>query len=129
MDREQFSQVFYGEGPVPAPWATDCPVKFEVWWAYSQSTADDPVDLILAVGEQQSVALVFEHVRHFPAVGPMATDRRPVLSGAYIAIKLTFGELIALVVPLTSLGRKIGSAREVVASSMGSPLDQVLLRI
>jgi hypothetical protein len=128
MDREQFSRVFYGEGPVPPPWATDCPVKFEAWWAYARSPPGAPVDLILAVGEQQSVARVFEHISHFPAVGNELNDRRPVLSGAYIAVKLRFDELIAMVVPLTSLGRKIGSAREVVASRPTTP-ERTLMSI
>ena len=47
-------------------------------------------------------------------------DRRPVLSGAYIAVDLVFDELIALVLPLTSLGRKIGTARRVVEANGGN---------
>src|SRR3954471_12326131 len=35
MDRDTFSRVFYGDGDVPPPWATDCPVKFEVWLEYA----------------------------------------------------------------------------------------------
>ena len=120
MDREQFAAVFYGEGPVPPPWATDCPVKFEVWWKFAQDGANDPVDLILAVGEQQSVVRVFEYLATFPPA-PFGAERQPVLSGAYIAVRLTFPDLLTMVVPLTSLGRKIGSARESVAATAVVP--------
>jgi hypothetical protein len=117
MDRDEFSRIFYGEEPVPPPWATDCPVKFEVWWEYAQHPLGYPVDLILALGEQHIVAYVFEHVRDFGPIDRGVGDRRPVLSGGYIAVKLTFAELIAIVLPLTTLGRKIGSARDVVKAS------------
>jgi hypothetical protein len=128
VDREQFSAVFYGDGPVPPPWATDCPVKFEVWWKYAQVPPGEPVDLILAVGEQQSVVRVFDYLGQFPAPPRAGGDRQPVLSGAYIAVRLTFDELIAMVLPLTSLGRKIGSARECVHAS-GQPPELTLLQI
>lgn len=119
MNRESFARVFYGEGPVPAPWATDCPVKFEVWWRYAQEPRVEPVDLILALGEQHIVAEVFAHIQGFAAVGVAPHDRRPVLSGPYIAVDLVFDELISLVLPLTSLGRKIGTARRVVDANGG----------
>jgi hypothetical protein len=127
MDRDEFSRTFYGEGPVPPPWATDCPVKFEVWWEYAQPLGH-PVDLILALGEQHIVANVFEHVRNFAPIGGGVEDRRPVLSGGYIAVKLTFAELIAIVLPLTTLGRKIGSARKVVSAWNGT-VNQALRSI
>lgn len=38
MDRDEFSRIFYGEGPVPPPLATDCPVKFEVWTDFRDTT-------------------------------------------------------------------------------------------
>jgi hypothetical protein len=44
VDRESFARVFYGEGPVPPPWATDCPVKFEVWLRYAQEPRGEPVN-------------------------------------------------------------------------------------
>ncbi len=121
VDREVFSRVFYGTGPVPPPWATDCPVKFEVWLKYAQQPFGQSVDLILALGEQHVVADVFNHVRNFGAPGLLSGNRRPVLSGGYIAVELTFDELIAIVLPLTSLGRKIGSARSVVDANGGNP--------
>jgi hypothetical protein len=121
VDREDFSSIFYGTGPVPPPWATDCPVKFEVWLKYAQQPRGQAVDLILALGEQHVVADVFNHIRIFAAAGLVSGNRRPVLSGGYIAVELTFEELIAIVLPLTSLGRKIGSARDVVRDNGGNP--------
>jgi Subtilase family len=122
MNREAFAKVFYGDGPVPPPWATDCPVKFEVWWAYAQRTQpSDSVDLILALGEQHNIGEVLNYVRDFNVPGVPRSNRRPVLSGAYIAVELAFDELIAIVLPLTSLGRKIGTARQVVGA--GDPVN------
>ena len=127
MDRETFSRVFYGDGDVPPPWATDCPVKFEVWLEYANNPE---ADLILALGEQHVVAEVFRHIQTFPPVAPPDVGhRRPVLAGGYIAVKLTFAELIAMVLPLTSLGRKIGSARSVVAAFGGDPVTVFAMMI
>lgn len=128
MDRDEFSTVFYGAGPVPPPWATDCPVKFEVWWRYAQVQPGTPVDLILAVGEQQSVVRVFEYLSNFPPPVAIGAERQPVLSGAYIAVKLTFDDLLAMVLPLTSLGRKIGSARDA-GNLLGSPPELMMQSI
>lgn len=122
MDREGFSRTFYGEGPVPAPWATDCPVKFEVWWRYAHSPPPEPVDLILALGEQHVVGAVFDYIRSAVPLGAPMSDRRPALSGAYIAVRLNLHELVGVVLPLTSLGRKIGTAREVVSANGGDPV-------
>lgn len=117
--RAELANVFYGEGPVPPPWATDCPIKFEVWLDYAHNPLQHRADLILALGEQHSVAEVFRHVSQFGGMG--GADRRPVLSGGYIAIGLTFDDLVTMVMPLTSLGRKIGSARHAVGANPGAP--------
>jgi hypothetical protein len=36
VDREELSRTFYGEAPPPPPWATDCPIRFEVWLRFGR---------------------------------------------------------------------------------------------
>src|SRR3954449_12233572 len=54
MDRNSLARIFYGDGPVPAVWATDCPVRFDVWNAFAKPTppgSHGRVDVILAINE------------------------------------------------------------------------------
>ena len=37
VDREIVYQAFYGGRPPPPPWATDCPIRFEVWLAFAEA--------------------------------------------------------------------------------------------
>lgn len=36
IDRQTFYKTFYGSSPPPPPWATDCPIRFEVWLAFGE---------------------------------------------------------------------------------------------
>lgn len=35
IDRDAFYRIFYGEAPPPPPWATECPITFEVWLTFA----------------------------------------------------------------------------------------------
>ena len=37
VDREIVYQAFYGGRPPLLPWATDCPIRFEVWLAFAEA--------------------------------------------------------------------------------------------
>ena len=68
--------MFYGKGRVPPPWATDCPVRFDTWLAYAQTSDNEPVrrvDVILAVnGEKVSSQTGF--YRKLWSLGPAGVD-------------------------------------------------------
>jgi hypothetical protein len=65
MDRDELAAVFYGTGAVPAPWATDCPVRFDVWLAFA------PVDCQQVVSSDPTLAL-----RHITAPRPSTSLSR-----------------------------------------------------
>jgi subtilase family protein len=54
IDRESFYRIFYGEAPPPPPWATECPVKFEVWLAFASQVRMVGIrDAAVALGTTQ----------------------------------------------------------------------------
>jgi len=66
MERDQLAEIFFGRRADPAPWATDCPVRFDAWWAFAEPSPEGPqhlVDLILAIrftGTQVTVPMLTE---------------------------------------------------------------------
>ncbi len=43
VDRETLYRTFYGEKPPPKPWATDCPIRFDVWLAFARMVREGTV--------------------------------------------------------------------------------------
>jgi hypothetical protein len=102
VDREQLAAVFYGEGRVPPPWATDCPVRFDTWLAFAQPSAEAlgrRVDVILAVNEEHGVRRVLDHFSTLMVLGPS----NPIAAGSFVVARLTLDELVRAVLPLTNL--------------------------
>ncbi|MGX1880522.1 S8 family serine peptidase [Streptomyces sp. NPDC055287] len=101
MDREDLEAAFYGEGPFPVPWATDCPVRFDAWLALAQPSPPGPdhrEDLILAINEEHGVLRVLQQFKQL-----RMTDCQPVAAGSFVAARLTLGEVVQAVLPMTNL--------------------------
>ncbi|NBM20163.1 protease, partial [Streptomyces sp. GC420] len=114
MQRDDLEAVFYGDGRVPVPWATDCPVRFDAWRAFTepgpprQESHEHREDLILAINEEHGIQRVMDH---FWSLG--MTECQPVASGSFVAARLTLDELVRAVVPMTNLCGVVRSAREI----------------
>jgi hypothetical protein len=105
MNRDELAEVFYGKGAVPAPWATACPVRFDVWLAFAQpGSEEDPLrrDLILAINEEHGVRRVLDRFDD-PDLALDVVASQPIAAGSFVVAKLTLDELIRAVLPLTSL--------------------------
>jgi len=109
MDRDELVAVFYGEAPVPPPWATDCPVRFDVWYQFAQPSTqglERRVDLILAINEEHGVSKVLARLQQPPLVGLA----QPIASGGFIAAKLALRDLVAMLT-MTSLWRQVETSK------------------
>lgn len=108
MDRDELSAIFYGADPVPPAWATDCPVRFDVWYAFAQPRPEGlarRVDLILAINEEHGLANVLATLRQWP-------NAQPIASGSFVAAKLALRELVAMLT-MTSLWRQVSLAQQI----------------
>ncbi|MBT2456849.1 S8 family serine peptidase [Streptomyces sp. ISL-86] len=120
MDRDELAAVFYGEGPVPHPWATDCPLRFDTWLAFGQPSPAGPerrVELILAIREEHGVLRV---LRHFDSLG--MDDCQPIAAGSFVAARMTLAELVRAVLPMTNLSRIIRLAKNMGAMKIAAAL-------
>jgi hypothetical protein len=101
MERGELATFFYGKGEVPAPWATDCPVRFDVWAALARSGPkgrNHQVDAILAVNEEHGVRRILDRLR-----GDAALPLSPIAAGSFVVARLTLDALVRIVLPLTNL--------------------------
>ncbi|MEU6393635.1 S8 family serine peptidase [Streptomyces sp. NPDC046939] len=99
MDGSQLERAFYGPGPAPEPWVTECPVTFDAWSAYALHGASGRrVDVILAVHQDHGSQAVVAHL-----VAHATADARIVAAGAVVVAELTFSDLLHAVLPLTNL--------------------------
>ncbi|WP_328875621.1 S8 family serine peptidase [Streptomyces sp. NBC_00287] len=113
MDRKTLEGLFYGKGPRPVPWATDCPVRFDALLALAQSSEDGTEpreDLILAINEEHGVLQILQRFRTLD----MLDECRPIASGSFIAVQLTLRELVQSVLPRTNLNRVLRDAHDLV---------------
>ena len=99
MKREELATVFYGKGRMPIPWATDCPVRFDVWLKFAQPTQSrgDRVDVILGVNEEHGVRRVLDLLRQ------NAQASQPIAAGSFVLATVTLDELVRVVLPMTNL--------------------------
>jgi hypothetical protein len=123
MERDQLAEIFFGRRADPAPWATDCPVRFDAWWAFAEPSPEGPqhlVDLILAVNEEHGVRRVLDRLvqTQLPA--------QPIAAGSFVVAKLTLDELVRTVLPLTNLYPVLRlaqrQARQELVATMTSPM-------
>ena len=99
MKREELAAIFYGKGRTPIPWATDCPVRFDVWLKFAEPilTRGDRIDVILGVNEEHGARRVLDLLmQHAPASEPLA-------AGSFVLARLTLDELVRVVLPMTNL--------------------------
>ncbi|MFC5633240.1 S8 family serine peptidase [Streptomyces bullii] len=122
MDRADLATVFYGEGPVPVLWATDCPVHFDVWLAFAQPSAPAAPeqrdtdardtrrqDLIFAIREEYGMERVLERFQSRGLMGQCC----PIAAGSFVAARLTLKELVGDLLPLTSMAGVVRVAHEI----------------
>lgn len=116
MDRDQLAGVFYGVGTVPVVWATDCPVRFDVWNAFATSGRGGPeqrVDVILAINEEHGTRRVLDHFHRLEM-----WHANPIASGSFVSAEMTLAELVRAVLPMTNLASLVAAAQQV------SPADE-----
>lgn len=128
MEREELAKVFYGTGKVPYPFATDCPVRFDVWLRFAEPlTKRDPaVDVILAVNEEHGVRRVLDHFQMLQVTG----RAQPIAAGSFVVANLVLEDLVRAVLPMTNLfgvvRLAIETAKPVLLAAATNP-DQLVL--
>jgi len=92
MDVSELEVKFYGPGPVPEPWVTDCPVPFDVWSTYgTHNSSEHRLDLILNVHDEHGSLRVVEYVASRSSTDAQATAH---VSGAAAIMLVRYPELI-----------------------------------
>ncbi|MER7275583.1 S8 family serine peptidase [Dactylosporangium sp. NPDC000244] len=102
VQREQLARVFYGDVLAPSPWATDCPIKFDVWWAFAQHEIGQRVELILTNSEDDDGQETFVQ---------LSEKTGSIAMGGFIVVRLTLPELVRSVLPMTRLAELLQLAR------------------
>lgn len=125
MDRTRLEELFYGKGPRPVPWATDCPVRFDALLAlarFPEDAAETREDLILAINEEHGVQQILQRFSNLN----MMNDCQPIASGSFIAVKLTLRELVQTVLPKTNLNRVVRDAHHLAKRHKGAGIADAL---
>lgn len=125
MDRKRLEELFYGKGPRPVPWATDCPVRFDALLALAElpeDGAESREDLILAINEEHGVQQILRRFRDLN----MMNDCEPIASGSFIAAKLTLRELVQTMLPKTNLNRVIRDTHDLANRQGGAGIADAL---
>lgn len=125
MDRKRLEELFYGKGPRPVPWATDCPVRFDALLALAQlpeGSTESREDLILAINEEHGVHQILTRFRYMD----MMRDSEPIASGSFIVAKLTLRELVQTVLPKTNLNRVVRDAQDLANRQGGAGIADAL---
>ncbi|MBE8472126.1 S8 family serine peptidase [Streptomyces justiciae] len=125
MDRKKLEELFYGKGPRPVPWATDCPVRFDALLALAHPPEDatEPrEDLILAINEEHGVQQILQSFRDLHMMG----DTQPIASGSFIAAKLTLREVVQTVLPKTNLNRVLRDVNKLARKLGGAGVADAL---
>jgi hypothetical protein len=126
MERDELALTFYGPGPVPVPWATDCPVRFDAWLELAQATdqgLDRRVDLILEVNEEHGVRPILSNLAQRNVA---VTASQALAIAGFVVARLTLSELVRAVVPMTNLYTVVRLAQEAgpaLESAIEAPAD------
>ena len=106
MEREELTAIFYGDEERPAVWATDCPIRFDVWYEFARDgSAPRParrVEVIIAVTEEHGPRRVLEWLKD-RATAPQAAFE-PIAAGGFVCAA-DVGAADAGGGPLTNLAR------------------------
>ncbi len=107
MEREELAAIFYGDGERPAVWATDCPIRFDVWYEFARDgSAPRParrVEVIIAVNEEHGPRRVLEWLSDRETA--LQAAFQPIAAGGFVSAQLTLEQLMLAAVPLTNLAR------------------------
>jgi hypothetical protein len=110
LDRKRLARLFYGTGQMAYPWATECPVKFDVWFELARRErggAEKRADLILSVHEDHGVRRVLDVLRE----NGLFTTAQPIAAGSFVAARLTLAELVRVILPMTSMAGLISTSQ------------------
>ena len=69
------------------------------------------VDVILAVNEEFGPSWLLDQIRPNGTPVRLSSDANPIAAGSYVAVHITFAELIHSIIPHTNLARKLRSAQ------------------
>ncbi|WP_433073008.1 S8 family serine peptidase [Dactylosporangium sp. CA-052675] len=122
MNRDELTERFYGTGALPPPWATDCPVRFDAWWAFAQPSRrglEHRVEVILTIHEDHGIRTVFERLQ---ATGTNST--KPVAVGGFVLVEVTLRQLVQVVMPITNLADLVGRAAQLPPDELLDLLDR-----
>ncbi|NJN64364.1 MAG: S8 family peptidase [Acidobacteria bacterium] len=108
IDRERLHQIIYGERGW-GRFTQDSPVMPDVWFGYGADPAE-PLDLLIEPYRGITPGDLAETLRtRTPSLSPGAKPRL-AYEEAYVAMRVTLGDLIAIVLPLTAWWAKYTGA-------------------
>ncbi|WP_433066086.1 S8 family serine peptidase [Dactylosporangium sp. CS-033363] len=122
VNRDELTALFYGTAALPPPWATDCPVRFDAWWAFAEQTQyglDHRVDVILTIHEEHGIRTVFEQL-----LESGSNKTRPVAVGGFVVVSVTLRQLVQVVMPMTNLAGLLDRARRLAPDEMVELLNR-----
>jgi hypothetical protein len=125
MKRATFDEVFFGEidevffgRDRQLRFAVECPVKYEVWLAYAQEETDR-LDLILESSEDtEPKAVAAKFVETLTQADFDVAHARIAVTGDFVAAEINLEELVACVLPLTSM-------RDILYIAADMPIDKL----
>lgn len=127
MERATFDEVFFGEidevffgQDRQLRFAVECPVKYEVWLAYAQEETHR-LDLILESSEDtepKEVAAKFVELLRQAQFD--IKEARVAVTGDFVATEINLEELVACVLPLTSMRDIVYIAADMTADNLQS---------
>lgn len=113
MDRREFDLVFHGDDP-QLRFAVESPIRYEVWLAYATAVQpDERQDLIVHVRSSDRPENVARLLRDKFGADPAAVAAAEIaVTGDFLAVRLTFSELVRVLLPLTDLGPVLAHAAQ-----------------
>lgn len=113
MDRREFDLVFHGDDP-QLRFAVESPVRYEVWLAYATAVQpDERQDLIVHVRSSDRPENVARLLRDKFAGDLAAIAAAEIaVTGDFLAVRLTFAEMVRVLLPLTDLGPVLAHAAQ-----------------
>src|SRR5687768_15135254 len=113
MERREFDLVFHGDDP-QLRFAVESPVRYEVWLACATAERpDERQDLIVHVRSSDRPEDVARALREkFGGDLAAIAAAEIAVTGDFLAVRLTFAELVRVLLPLTDLGPVLAHAAQ-----------------